>query len=182
MAEEHAGSLGGLTEHRAGRPGLGHDPRGRAMLLTQLPGDPCGCGSRCDRPCAFPPASRARSGGSRPRRSLVVAAQQASTAVVVRLANARGSEGALGDLDRGVDRLPAALGGPCSATGDQRLPSAGRPRTRLVRRTGFAGLTAGVARTMLLVSAVAGGALAGVAPAVARVVALGVPGPPASTR
>jgi putative peptidoglycan lipid II flippase len=45
---------------------------------------------------------------------------------------------------------------------------------------GFATLTAGVARTALLVSAVAGGALAGAAPAVARVVALGVPGPPAT--
>jgi putative peptidoglycan lipid II flippase len=43
----------------------------------------------------------------------------------------------------------------------------------------FSSLTADVARTTLLVSAVAGGVLAGVAPAVARVVALGVPGPPA---
>jgi putative peptidoglycan lipid II flippase len=99
----------------------------------------------------------------------VVLAQQASTAVVVRLANSRGSEGALGvwTVAWTVFLLPwAVLAVPLATSAFPRLAA----HHTAGEEGRFSALTADVARTTLLVSAVAGGVLAGVAPAVARVV------------
>ena len=178
LADEHAGSLVGLTDTELAVVAWGTTLGVFAMLVTQLPGTRR-LGLSLRPTLRFPVGVAGRVRGLAIAAVLVVAAQQASTAVVVRLANTQGNEGALGiwTVAWTVFLLPwAVLAVPLATSAFPRLTA----RHTAGDEAGFAGLTAGVARTVLLISAVAGGALAGAAPAVAHVVALGVPGPPAS--
>jgi putative peptidoglycan lipid II flippase len=177
MAQDHPGSLADLTSGELAVLAWGTTLGVAAMLLTQLPG-----ALRLRLPLRptlrFPVGVARQVGGLAAAAVAVVLAQQASTAVVVRLANSRGSEGALGvwTVAWTVFLLPwAVLAVPLATSAFPRLAA----HHTAGEEGRFSALTADVARTTLLVSAVAGGVLAGVAPAVARVVALGVPGPPA---
>ncbi len=60
----------------------------------------------------------------------LVVAQQVATAVAIRLANDRGSEGAVGRVRARLDGLPAAVVDPGRPAGDERLPAARRPPRR----------------------------------------------------
>jgi len=178
LARGHRGSLVALTGTERSVLAWGTTAGVLAMLLTQLPGS-----ARLRlglRPALrFPDGVAGRVGGLALAAVAVVAAQQGSTAVVVRLANSRGTEGALGvwTVAWTVFLLPwAVLAVPIATSAFPRLAA----HHAAGETDAFAALTSGVTRTVLLVCAVAGGALAGSAPAVARVVALGVPGPPAT--
>jgi putative peptidoglycan lipid II flippase len=178
LASGHRGSLTDLSSGERAVLAWGTTAGVVALALTQLPGA-LRLGLPIRPTLRFPDGVAARVGGLATAAVIVVAAQQASTAVVVRLANTRGTEGALGvwTVAWTVFLLPwAVLAVPLATSAFPRLSAS----HAVGDETGYATLTAGVARTALLVSAVAGGALAGAAPAVARVVALGVPGPPAT--
>jgi putative peptidoglycan lipid II flippase len=178
LASGRRGSLADLTGGERAVLAWGTTLGVVALGLTQVPAA-LRLGLPLRPTLRFPDGVAARVGGLAAAAVLVVTAQQASTAVVVRLANTHGAEGALGvwTVAWTVFLLPwAVLAVPLATSAFPRLSA----RHSVGDEAGYATLTAGVARTVLLVCAVAGGALAGAAPAVARVVALGVPGPPAT--
>lgn len=109
----------------------------------------------------------------------VVVAQQLATAVAIRLANDRGSEGAVGVyvLAWTVFLLPwSILAVPLATSAFPQLAA----RHDEGDREGWSALTAGVSRGVVLLSAVAAALLAATAEPVARVLALGAPGPAAT--